>query len=195
MTVLPLVALLLSGCASSRLLRVENTLLQQEVDTLQETVDTLRLQALPEDDYVRRPALSDVHRFLDDSGYSHVLADDGSHIRLEYGGDTTDFAVTLQLFERPGVLFLSTKNYLRLGEAEGTESVVLLLVRLATLNYEMLLGKFQLNGETGEVLLSAEIHLQDGLSRQKLVRILDHLCTTADKHYPTLSSAVSGNGM
>jgi hypothetical protein len=69
------------------------------------------------------------------------------------------------------------------------------MVQLATLNYELLLGKFQLDPHTGDVLLSMELSLADGLGYDTLSSAVDHLVRTADARYPELSRAAHGRGL
>ena len=52
------------------------------------------------------------------------------------------------------------------------------------LNYEMLLGKFQMNPESGAILLSTEVYVGDGLGHATLLQALDHLCRVAEENYP-----------
>ena len=62
------------------------------------------------------------------------------------------------------------------------------------MNYEMLIGKFQLNPTTGAISLSAEINLDDGMGYQTFKSVLGHLIKTADSQHPTLINAASGLG-
>jgi hypothetical protein len=63
------------------------------------------------------------------------------------------------------------------------------------LNYELLLGKFQMNPESGSILLSTELYVGDGLGHATLLQALDHLCQTADTKFPDLERAASGVGL
>ena len=187
--------LLLGGCVSKRILRLENELLQLKVDDLTEEVHELREYGLTESEYVRSVSLETVHLFLNEAGYLHTYTDGASHIMMDHVGANVTFSVTFQVFEGANVLFIATGRYFNLREASGTESVVLLLTQLATFNYETLLGKFQLNPETGEILLSAELHLHGGLSQRTFASVLDSLCQTADERYPDIELAASGLGL
>ena len=101
----------------------------------------------------------------------------------------------VQLFEREKVLFLAVGDYLQLEDATPSSAMVLLLTQLVTTNYELLLGKFQLNPSTGEISLSVEINLDDGLGFRTFHSVADHLVRTADRRYPELARAAAGNGM
>ena len=185
----------LVGCVSSRVIRLENTVLRHENEELYERIATLEMRSPDPGGWESAPSLDTVHAFLDQASYVHTYARDSAHIRLEYDGNNADFSVNIQYFPNAKVFFLATRDYLHLDAASDTDSVVLLLVQLAALNYELLLGKFQLNPETGEILLSAEIHVSDGLGLSTLVSVLDHLCESADARFPELERAASGAGL
>jgi hypothetical protein len=72
---------------------------------------------------------------------------------------------------------------------------VLLLVQVAALNYELLVGKFQLDAETGEIILSVELATEDGLGMATVLSALDSLTHTADARYPDLKRAAAGTGL
>jgi hypothetical protein len=72
-------------------------------------------------------------------------------------------------------LFIAATDYLQLEEATSSKAMVLLLTQLAAANYELLLGKFQLNPKNGEITLSVELNLDDGLGSARSTRS----CTTS----------------
>jgi len=189
------VALTLTACTSRRVLRLENRLLQQENTSLLERVLELEQAAPDPRSYERHPTLKTVHRFLERASYLHTLSDDASLIQLEFVGENTTFGVRIQHFDAADILFIATTNYLKLEDAQDTRSLVLLFIQIAALNYEMLWGKFQLNPESGEVLLSVELSIKDGVSYDTVVGTLEHLCQTADARYPDLERAAAGLGL
>ena len=75
------------------------------------------------------------------------------------------------------------------------EAVVLLMVQLSTVNYDLLFGKFQLNPETGDVVLSTELQVADGLGYNAFLKALEGVLTTADSRYPELVQAAAGTGL
>lgn len=198
MTRLPIAALaallLLSSCASRRLLVLENRVLREENEALLERMERLS-RSSPGSDFTREVDLERVHEWLDRAGYKHTFQADRNHIHLEFVGLNTDFSVNVQLFRDANVLFLATGDYMKLADAADTDSVTLLLVQIATLNYELLVGKFQLDPETGEVLLSSELLLDDGLGYDTFIRGLEQLLHTADARYPDLERAAAGTGL
>jgi hypothetical protein len=110
-------------------------------------------------------------------------------------GKNTAFKVNLQLFEREMVLFMVATGYLQLEDATNAPAMVLLLTQLAALNYDLLIGKFQLNPSSGDISISAEINLDDGMGYQTFQSVLHHLIQTADSHHPDLLKAAGGMGL
>jgi len=190
-----ILALALSGCASSRLLRVENTILTQRTTELEQKLADLERTAPSAEDFVRNPDMSTVQRFLGRAGYVHSPSPKNpNQVRLEYFGRNKNFGVNLQYFAGPKVLFVATSGYLSLEESNHLDSLVLLLVQLVTVNYDLLIGKFQLNPETGEIILSAEIPLADGLGYHALTETMKQMCEAADSRYPDLLKVAQGQG-
>ena len=177
------------------MLVLENRVLQTENRELRERVVELEALSHDPDQFARDVNLETVHHWLERAGYKHSWEPAAKHVRMEFAGQHSRFTVNIQYFEGADVLFLTTRDYLRLSAAENTESVVLLLVQLAALNYEVLIGKFQLNPETGEILLSTEIHVRDGMGYDAFVHALETLCHTADARYPELERAAAGIGL
>jgi hypothetical protein len=192
---LPLLLLVLAGCPSQRVLRLENEVLRLRNTELTETLATSERRSLLGEDYASKVDLETIHRFLTRSGFVHTYTPEARHISVDYSGTNQDFSVTLQVFESADVLYLATSGYLSLADATDTGAVVMVLTQLASLNYEMLVGKFQMNPETGEVILSAELHLESGLSASLLTEVVDLLCRTADDRYPNLATAAAGVGI
>ena len=197
MTRLALIGLVLVGvgCQSNRLIRLENDLLRVENERLLQRNHALELATPDPDDFSLDPSLDEVATWLERAGYVFEWTNDRRVVRLDYAGRNATFGVSIQRFEKSRVLFLATTDYLRLDEAPGTRGVVLLLVKLAALNYDLLIGKLQLNPETGEILLSAELNLTNGLGYDTFVETLDRLTRTADERYPELERAAGGEGI
>lgn len=193
---LPLLALFAGGCASKRVLRIENQLLRSHVTELEQQLADAQEKAPAPDDYARKVDLDVIDRFLTRAGLDHELVTTGNpHVKLSWSGRNATFGVNIQVFPAADIVFLATDDYLELQDATSTESVVLLLVQLASLNYDLLVGKFQLNPETGDILLSSELHVDDGLGYHTLIAALDHLCSTADARKPDLERAIEGLGL
>lgn len=183
-----------SGCASKRLIAVENRQMKVELTDLQERLVYAEGKAIDTDSFATSPTLEHVHLFLDQAGIRHTYSEGASTVDLTYTGQNTNFSVSIRQYNEHGVLLLSTRDLFYLSETTSTESMVLLLVQMATINYELLLGKLQLNPSTGEVLLSMEIQVSDGLGIHTLVETLHALCSNADEQYLRLVHAASGLG-
>jgi hypothetical protein len=175
--------------------RLENQVLTLENEQLRARVEALEKIAPTPGTWSREPDLSLVSSWLDKAGYVYRKSDTGASLRLEYAGANTSFAMTIQHYPKAKVLLLATNEYLRIDEAPDARGIVLLLVKLAALNYDLLIGKFQLDPESGDILLSAELQLDDGLGYDTFIRTLDHLFRTADETWPELSQAAGGRGI
>ncbi len=190
-----ILAAVLGGCASSRLIRVENAVLTQRTTDLERRIAELEKTAPSAEDFVRSPDMDTVRQFLGREGY--IFTDNPKNpnqVKLEYIGRNSTFGVNIQYFGGPKVLFIATSGYLTLEESNHIDSVVLLLVQLVTVNFDLLIGKFQLNPETGEIILSTEIPLADGLGFHALIGTMKQLCEGADARYPDLLKVAQGQG-
>ena len=185
--------LLASGCAGPRLLRLENEVLRSRVEVLEARNAEMKDRFPGPDNWVRDPNLDDVATYLDRAGY--VFRREEDRLLVPFRGRNTSFEVSIQVFGPQKVLFLATDDYLKLDEAHTPESIVLLLVQLAALNYDLLVGKFQLDPQSGDVLLSSEVHITDGLGYATFVQALEVLCAQADSRHSDLVRALQGPGL
>ena len=192
---LPLIAALLTACASSRILRVENKVLIAENETIHQELQRLRNTQVDPKQFTKNVTIESLSELLSQTGYQHDVSPEKTHIRLQYTGQNTQFSVNIQHYEKAQVVFIATDDYFALDKAQHTSSVILLAVQLMALNYELLLGKFQMNPESGDILLSTELYVGDGLGHATFLQALDHLCRTADGKYPDLERAASGVGL
>ena len=188
-----LLLMALSGCAGHKLLRLENQVLDREVTDLRAQLKDCAQQT-PSEDYLVEVELTGVSQYLTRAGFIQQEQRGPNLISMQYEGANTEFGVNVQIFEREKVLFIAAVDYLRLEQATTSKSMVLLLTRLAALNYDMLIGKIQLNPGTGDITLSAELNFDDGLGYQTFLSVLNVLVTTADAQYPTLLEAARGVG-
>ena len=185
---------LLTGCASPKLLRVENQLLQKENTELRDMLATCDDQRAPSD-YLTQVDIAGVHQFINRAGFENVKQASETVLTIPVQGKNTSFMVNVQLFEREKVLFMATAGYLDLEVATSSQAMVLLLTQLVAINYELLVGKFQLNPNTGAITLSAELQLDDGVGFETLRSTLNHLIQTADAQHASLMSAARGMGL
>jgi hypothetical protein len=184
--------LVLSGCSSQRLLRLENQLLKTQNKELRGQLDSCESQGPPKD-YVNDITPSLLQEYLFRAGFQGS-EQVGDLISVPVKGENTSFRVTLQHFEREKVLYIATHDYLRMEDAASSQAMVLLLTQLAALNYELLIGKFQLNPKNGAIALSVELNIDDGLGFKTFEAVVAHLAQTADARYPQLVRAASGQG-
>jgi len=184
----------LGGCQSSKLLRLENNLLKHDNASLREQLSDCQRQA-PPSDYVTTVTPEIVGEFLVRAGFPRPEVGTSGVLSVPIEGSNTRFRLTIQLFEREKVLFLATNDYLEIESATSSEAMVLLLTQLAALNYELLLGKFQLNPRTGDISLSVELNLDDGLGYRTFESVVNHLVRTADEKYPELLAVAQGQGL
>ncbi|MFK7929267.1 MAG: YbjN domain-containing protein [Myxococcota bacterium] len=192
-----LLPLVFGACASKRVLKLENRVLSNENAVLRTRLTEVEAKLPDGGDFSSDVDIDLAAEWLDRAGYVYKRNGEGKAAVLElaYAGRNTEFSLTVQHFSKSKVLFLATHDYLQLDDAQDTSGIVLLLVKLAALNYDLLVGKFQLNPESGDILLSAELQLGDGLGYQTFVRLIDHLFETADKTWPDLSKAAGGQGL
>ena len=187
--------LVLSGCASSRVVRLENRVLLGENEAMLQKIQELQANQVDPTSFTMNVTLEKISELLTKSGYQHDVIQDKSHIQMEYTGKHTQFGINIQYYDKAKVVYIATNKYFALDQAQNTSSVVLLAVKLMALNYEMLLGKFQMNPESGEILLSTELYVGNGLGHATLMQALDHLCRIADDKYDELKRAASGVGL
>lgn len=190
-----LVLLSLTGCAGHRLVRLENRVLMKENHALSKQVLELESQVPGGEPWAREIDLETVRRFLAATGREVRQDEPGKPLRFEFSGANSHFSVILQVFPETQVLFIGTRGLFRLEDVRSTESIALLLVQLLTWNYEMVVGKFQVNPESGEVIVSTELYIDGGLGAETLDRALTDLCRAADQRLPQLERIAAGAGL
>ena len=185
---------LLFGLTSTKVVKIENQMLTREVTELRDQLEACSTQTHGSD-YLHEVDMVGVVQFLTAAGHTEIQPVSETIVSIPVSGENTDFRVNLQLFEREKVLFMVAAGYLELEAATSSSNMVLLLTQLVAMNYELLIGKFQLNPTTGAISLSAEINLDDGMGFQTFNSVLGHLIQTADAQYPSLLNAAQGLGM
>lgn len=184
-------ALTLPACASRKVLRMENQLLSQELQQAYDDLGACRSEAGPRD-FVTQVDLDTVQAWLTRAGFGPVERTDTDVLVVPIRGSFGESRLSAQVFEQDKVLFMAVSDYLRLEDATSSRSMVLLLTQLAAMNYELLLGKFQLNPRTGEITLSVELKLDDGLGYRTFEAASQHLVKTASERYLELARAAGG---
>ena len=194
MRLLALLALLSTGCSSRKLLRLENDLLKHQATQLRGQLDGCQQQAPPQD-FVNEVSIEVIQEYLSRSGFPPGELTAPSVLLVPIDGLNTRFQMTIQLFQQEKVLYIAANNYLQIEDASSSKSMVLLLTQVAALNYEMLLGKFQLNPNTGAISLSVELNLDDGLGFRTFNSVVHHLVQTADARHPELMETARSSGI
>lgn len=191
---MPHLLLLALACAPAKLLRLENELLKDQVTELETQLQSCEQDSTPED-YATHVSIEVVRAYMTRAGYAPEQQPTPTILALPIRGKNVQFKLAVQLFEKEKVLYLAIADYIEIEQASSSSAMVLLLTQLAALNYEMLLGKFQLNPSSGEISLSIELNLEDGLGFNTFQAALQHLLRTADGKYPELERAAKGRGM
>lgn len=186
-----LLAVALPACASRHVLRMENQLLAQELERAQLELGACQGERGPVD-FATRVDVDTVQGFLDRAGLGPVERTEHDVLVIPLPTEHGEFRLTAQVFPGEQVLFLAVSDYLRLEDATSSRAMVLLLTQLAALNYDLVLGKFQLNPRSGEITLSVELKLDDGLGFRTFQAAARHLVQTATEQYPTLARAAGG---
>lgn len=187
-------ALALGACANPKLLRLENELLKNQNAELTARLESCQQEA-PPPDFATEVTMEVVGSYFARVGFSGIEVTPNGVLTVPVSGRNTEFRVNAQLFEKEKVLFIAVSDYLRIEDATTSSAMVLLLTQLASMNYELLLGKFQLNPRSGEISLSVELNLDDGLGFRTFNAVADHLVRTADARYPELLRAAQGTGL
>ncbi|MCB9780116.1 MAG: YbjN domain-containing protein [Alphaproteobacteria bacterium] len=185
---------LLGGCAGRRLLSLENEVLARQLQEARGELQECRADSAPAD-FATRIDLALIHAWFERVGLGDVEQTEDGVLFVPIRGRNAVFQVTAQHFEKEQVLFLAVTDYLRLEQATSSRAMVLLLTQLASLNYDLLLGKFQLNPRSGEISLSMELHLRDGLGFETFRNAISRLVQTADERYPELARAAGGTDL
>jgi hypothetical protein len=190
-TVSLLVLLALGGCTSARLLRVENDLLTRE---------NLELRALVEGaggrdaTVVAQFEIEAVGRILEARGFNVRVDDDATEVTLQYGAENGSIEVVISTFPNAGVLYMATRGYVSLVSAHDGDSAQLMITQLATLNYEVILAKFQLDPVKGEVVVSVELPYAS-VDEATMVAVLERLIRVADTKRPLLQAALQSTAL
>ncbi len=172
------------GCGAARLRALEVELLRAQLADAQAELQARGAAA---------PAVSPelLTQYLQRAGFSTPERTSAGLLVVPVEGKNVRFRVSLQHFPRDHVVYIAVIDYFDVDAAGSPSALVLLLTQLATINYELVLGKFQLNPRTGAVTLSVELKVDDGLGLRTFESALRHLIDTADARYPELRRAAA----
>lgn len=184
-----------SGCANKKLLQLENEQLLRDNADLSQQVDSCGRAGPSSDDFAATVDLDLLREYIRKAGLPPGEQTSPTAILVPIEASNAEFGIFFQLFDDQKVLYVATHNYLRIEEAASSKAMVLLLTKVATLNYDLLIGKIQLNPNSGAISLSAEIHLHDGLGFETFDKVVRKLIATADATYPELLRSAQGQGI
>jgi len=190
MIILPM----LLACASPKLLRLENSVLRDEVHRLEEDLAKCSSHSIP-DDFSTKVDQRVVLNYLSRTGLPSPEVSPSGLITTSIDGKNTSYRLNIQLFDKEQILYMSIADYLTIQDADSSQAMVLLLTQLAAANYELLLGKYQLDMRSGAITLSMELNLDDGLGFKTFNSVVHHLIKTADQKYPDLIRVAQGTGI
>lgn len=185
--------LLACGCAP-RALRLENELLRAENQRLH-AAQVASPPAVPPAVAAAAPTLGELRRWMEQLGLPAPDEPVEGLLAARIEGENAKFRLTARVYERQQIVLLMVTDYLRLDEAPSSGAVVGLLTELAVQNYELLMGKLQLNPGTGEISLSVELSYAEGLSYETFRDHALRLVQTADHVHPTLLKAAQADAL
>ena len=174
-----------AGCGGARLRALEVELLRAQLTDAQEAVRAQGANGAP----AVSPEL--LTQYLQRAGFPAPERTGTGLLVVPVEGKNVRFRVSFQHFPRDHVVYIAAIDYFDVDAAGSPGALVLLLTQLATINYELVLGKFQLNPRTGAVTLSVELKVDDGLGLRTFEAALRHLIETADARYPELRRAAA----
>jgi hypothetical protein len=125
-----------------------------------------------------------VKEFLDGRNYTYSASEENQRIGLSMCGRHADYRFVLRITNE-GEFFQITANYpLRIRDGKLRPSVAELLTRA---NYAMLLGKFEMDMEDGEIRFHLSQVIEEGRLEVATVEKLFLTCLhTLDRYFPAL---------
>jgi hypothetical protein len=125
-----------------------------------------------------------VKEFLDGRNYTYSASEENQRIGLSMCGRHADYRFVLRITNE-GEFFQITANYpLRIRDVKFRPSVAELLTRA---NYAMLLGKFEMDMEDGEIRFHLSQVIEEGRLEVSTVEKLFLTCLhTMDRYFPAL---------
>ncbi len=189
----------LGGCAP-RALRLENELLRAENTRLHATLAAQApaargtADAGPASD-AAAPTVAELRQWMEGLGLAPPDEPVEGLLAARVEGEHARFRLTARVYERQRIVLLMVTDYLRVDDAPHPGAVVALLTELAVQNYELLMGKLQLNPATGEISLSVELSYAEGLGFETFRDHALRLVQTADHVHPTLQKAAQADAL
>jgi hypothetical protein len=173
------------GCASNRVLKLENRTLQHELREARQTLAATNDTSLPRFD--------SLVSHLQQLGLKVEIENDGPYALSSCPGHEAPFSA--QVWEDSGLFYLATTDFFDLKDSHSTSGAFGLMAQISTINYDLPLAKLALNEKTGHVILSVQAPADEGLSLGIVRRCIIELCSAVEQVYPVLEKAAQGNGL
>jgi hypothetical protein len=176
--------ILLQGCASKRILYLENRVLKQDLDDLKAS-----LQMQPDTE----PSLDTLKRHISSLQLPFQVQNNGAYITATCPGNPIPFSA--QVFEDNRLFYVATTELFNLHDSHSTSGAFAVMAQISTLNYDLPLAKVALNEQTGQVIVSVQLPADNGLTSELVTRAIVEVCTSAERIRPVLEKAARGNGL
>ena len=174
-----------SGCASKRVLQLENRTLHMEILDIQERLENQQEKDLPRFDSL----VNHLHKL----GLSFEIHPDGPYAVSSCPDNGVPFSA--QIWEESGLFYLATTEFFDLHDSHSSSGAFALMAQISTINYDLPLAKLALNEKTGQVILSVQSPADEGLSVGIVRRCIIELCSSAQEVHSVLEKASLGNGL
>jgi hypothetical protein len=174
-----------AGCASKRLLQLENRSLQRDLLEAREQIDAQQQGGLPRFDSL----VGHLHKL----GLSFDIHPDGPYALSSCPGHNTPFSA--QIWEESGLFYLATTEFFDIRNSHSTSGAFGLMAQISTINYDLPLAKLAINEKSGLVVLSVQAPADEGLSLSIVRRCVLELCSSVEKVRSVLEKAAQGNGL
>ena len=176
---------ILSGCATKRLLVLENHALRQDLDETSRQIQAYEQAELPK--------FENLLAHLDRLGLSFESHPQGPYATSKCPESNIPFSA--QVWEDTGLFYVATTDFIDLYASQSTQGAFATMAQVATINYDLPLAKLAVNERSGQVILSVQTPADEGLTRALVRRVILELCTSAEKVQPILRRASQGDGL
>lgn len=180
-----LLSAFLSGCASNRVLILENRALKQDLNESSKKIAAF--------EHTTRPTFDSLVTHLDSLGLSFETHPQGPFATAAC--PETNIPFSAQVWEDSGLFYVATTEFVDLYDTHSTAGAFAAMAQVATINYDLPLAKLSVNERSGQIILSVQCPADDGLTRTLVHRAVIELCTSAARVKPVLQKAALGDGL
>ena len=100
------------------------------------------------------------------------------------------YTLSIQHIPQKDILYVSINNYLWIDQSQSPSATAFTLTQIATLNYQVVGGKFQLNPQNGAITLGSETYVVNGIDIDNLKLCINGLINIADENREYLQYAL-----